>query len=287
LPEDRYYEDKDEYEAKYFSPRAVDQQILQDKDPYYRVQDFSVNTYNDAKPAYFHKLVGGYHPVKMESYQDLIDVQLSKNNREVYNMLNTKYFIVPGGQQPNQERVMPNPTACGNAWFVNEVKLVKNADEEILSLNAPSLSDTTSKGDFVASKMAIVRDTFKASFANTTFTKDSSAKIKLTKYGLQDLTFTSSNNNAGFAVFSDIYYPVGWTATIDGKETPIIKTDYLLRGINIPAGNHAIAFNYLPPNTKKYHTIASIGSYLVLASFALLLFMAVRKNENNTEAVAS
>jgi hypothetical protein len=279
MPEDRYYMDKDEYEQKYFAPRAVDQQIMQDKDPYYRVQDLSVSTYNDAKPAFFHKLVGGYHPVKMESFQDLIDVQLSKNNREVYNMLNTKYFIVPGGQQQGQERIMPNPTACGNAWFVNEIKLVKNADEEMLSLNAPSLSDTTSKGDFVASRMAIVRDTYKASFASTTFTKDTSAKIKLTKYGLQELTYTSNNNNAGFAVFSDVYYPVGWTATIDGKETPILKTDYLLRGINVPAGNHAIVFNYVAPNAKKYHSIASIGSFIVLGLFAFLMYLGFKKKE--------
>jgi Bacterial membrane protein YfhO len=279
MPEDRYYVEKDEYEQKYFAPRAVDQQILQDKDPYYRVQDLTVSTYNDAKPAFFHKLIGGYHPVKMESFQDLIDVQLSKNNKEVYNMLNCKYFIVPGGQQQGQETIMPNRTACGNAWFVNEIKLVKNADEEMLALNAPSLSDTTSKGDFVASKTAIVRDTFKASFASTTFAKDSSAKIKLDKYGLQELNYTSNNSNAGFAVFSDVYYPVGWTATIDGKETPIIKTDYLLRGINVPAGKHAIAFNYMPPNAKKYHTLASLGSFLVLGLFAFLLFLGFKKNE--------
>jgi hypothetical protein len=269
LTDDQYL-DEDVYDAQYFGARPVDNQILADKDPFYRVQDFTTDAYNDAKPAYFHKMVGGYSPAKLESYQDLITVQLSKNNREVYNMLNTKYFIIPG--QDRQPQLMPNPEACGNAWFVNNVKMVNTADEEMLALNAPSLSDSTLKGDFIARNTAVVRNTFKDKIATTSFVKDSTAKIALTKYSINDLTYQSNNAQAGFAVFSDIYYDGGWHCTIDGKETPIIKTNYVLRGANVPAGKHEIVFKFVPPASSKGRTLALLGSGLSLAIIALGTF---------------
>jgi Bacterial membrane protein YfhO len=277
-PEEQFYIDKDVHEAENFSPRAVDNQILQDKDPFYRVQDLSVNTYNDAKPAYFHKLVGGYSPTKMESYQDLIDVQLNKNNKEVYNMLNTKYFIVPNGQQGGAA-VMPNKDACGNAWFVNNIKMVNNADEEMLALNAPSLSDSSMRGDFVAKNTAIVAKSFAANIPVTTFIKDSSATIKLDKYGLQEMLYSSKNTQAGFAVFSDIYYDGGWKAYVDDKETPIVKANYVLRAINIPAGSHKIKFEFNPPKAKALHTLAFISSSFVILCFIGLLYWGWKKGE--------
>ena len=284
-PEEQFYLEKDEHEARYFTPRAVDNQILQDKDPYYRVQDLSGDAYNDAKPALFHKLVGGYSPAKMEVYQDLIDMQLSKNNREVYNMLNTKYFIIPGQQQQGGggEQVMPNPTACGNAWFINTIKMVNTADEEMLALNAASLSDTTMNGDFNAHTMAVARNMYKDKIPATTFVTDSSSKIKLDQYGLQELTYSSTNNNAGFAVFSDIYYDAGWKAYIDEKEVPIIKVNYLLRALHVPAGNHKIKFEMVPPSAKTYHMVSVLGSVLVLLSFFGLLYWGWKNGEMNEE----
>ena len=284
-PEEQFYLEKDEHEARYFTPRAVDNQILQDKDPYYRVQDLSGDAYNDAKPALFHKLVGGYSPAKMEVYQDLIDMQLSKNNREVYNMLNTKYFIIPGQQQQGGggEQVMPNPTACGNAWFINTIKMVNTADEEMLALNAPSLSDTTMNGDFNAHTMAVARNMYKDKIPATTFVTDSSSKIKLDQYGLQELTYSSTNNNAGFAVFSDIYYDAGWKAYIDEKEVPIIKVNYLLRALHVPAGNHKIKFEMVPPSAKTYHMVSVLGSVLVILSFLGLLYWGWKNGEMNEE----
>jgi hypothetical protein len=264
---DENYLDKEDYTSQSFSPRPVDEQILKDKDPYYRVQDLSTNTYNDARPAYFHKLVGGYHPAKMEIYQDLIDMQLSRNNREVYNMLNTKYFIVPG--QNKEPQVMPNPATCGNAWFVNQIKTVANADEEMLALNAPSLGgDTTLKGDFNPRTTAIVKKDRLNNAAKLTFDKDSTANIKLTKYGLNDLEFSSTNKNDGYAVFSDIYYDGGWSCLIDGKPAPIIRTNYVLRGVFVPAGNHKIEFHFLPPKANLGRMLGTIGSILTLAIFA-------------------
>ncbi len=260
---DSNYEDASEFDAT-FQPRPVDQAILKDKDPYYRVLDLSRNTYNDAVQAYFHKCIGGYSPAKMEMYQDLIDVHMSKGyNGEVLNMLNTKYVIVGG--QKSAPQAIPNPNACGNAWFVDEVKWVNTADEEINSLNAAQLGDTTIKpGAFQPKKTAVIRNTFKNDMGNVVIGKDSAAFVKLTKYGLDELSFASNNSKDGLAVFSDIYYAKGWKAYVDGKETPIMKADYVLRAIKIPAGAHKIEFQFKPESFYKGKTIAMASSILIL-----------------------
>jgi Bacterial membrane protein YfhO len=274
------YLDKEEYQTIMFGARPVDNEILADKDPYYRVHDLTTDPFNDAQPAYFHKMVGGYHPAKMEIYQDLIDMQIGKNNSAVLNMLNTKYFIVPG--QNNAPRKMQNPNACGNAWFVNEVKFVKTADEEMLALNAPSMAgDTTMKGTFNPLQTAFVRDAFKESVSKTTFVKDSSANIKLTKYGLNDLEFSSTNAQEGFAVFSDIYYDGGWKCYIDGKETKIIKANYVLRGAMVPAGQHKIEFHFVPNNAILGRNLAKAGSILCLLIFGFGLWNAFKKGDQS------
>jgi hypothetical protein len=278
--ESQTYLDKEEYQNTMFGARPVDNEILADKDPYYRVHDLTTDPFNDARPAYFHKMVGGYHPAKMEIYQDLIDMQIGKNNSAVLNMLNTKYFIVPG--QNNAPRKMQNPNACGNAWFVNEVKFVKTADEEMLALNAPSMAgDTTMKGTFNPLQTAFVRDTFKASVPKTTFIKDSSASIKLTKYGLNDLEFSSTNSQEGFAVFSDIYYDGGWKCYIDGKETKIVKANYVLRGAMVPAGQHKIEFHFVPNNAILGRNLAKMGSILCLLIFGFGLWNAFKKGDQS------
>lgn len=251
-------------EAADFPIRAVDQQILQDKDPYYRVLDITTDVYGDAKPAYYHKLIGGYSPAKMERYQDLIDIHMSKNfNASVLNMLNTKYIIFQGG--PNgQPAVQRNDQACGNAWFVSEVKPAKTADEEILALKGPNIGDTVQMANaFEPKKTAVMRDTFAAMLNGYAFGKDSNATVKLTKYGLNKLDFESHNTQNGVAVFSDIYYKYGWHAFVDDKETPIMKADYLLRAIKIPAGDHKIEFRFTPESVAKY-TKVSVASSIVM-----------------------
>jgi hypothetical protein len=264
-----------EIAAQNFSPRAVDTQILQDKDPYYRVQDFTVNTYNDAKPSYYHKMVGGYHPAKIEMYQDLIEMQMSPgtphNNKEVYNMLNTKYFILPAGQ--GQAQVVPNTEACGNAWFVNTIQFVPTADSEMEALSAPNLFDTTKvEGNFKPKETAIVRENLKSLVSKTSFTKDSTATIKLAQYGLNKISFESNNANDGFGVFSDIYYDGGWVAKIDGKETPIIRTNYVLRGLMIPSGKHTIEFKFEPQVVKTGSTIALVSSILMILAIVGVVY---------------
>lgn len=257
------YVPEDEFMSQ-FNPRPVDQQVKQDTDPYYRVFDLTTDPYNDAMGAYHHKMVGGYHPAKMETYQDLINNQLSsgKMNAEVLNMLNTKYIIFNG--QQNQPAAQPNTSACGNAWFVNAIKVVENADQEMLALNAENLGDTVKVANpFRAKETAIVqKKNWKQSA--TTFVKDSTAMIKLTKYGLNDLSFEATNTQEGFAVFADIYYPLGWKAFVDGKETEIVKTNYLLRGLLLPAGNHKIEFKFHPDTYFKWNMPSMISSILIL-----------------------
>ncbi len=255
------YMTADEFEAQ-FQPRAADQQIKQDPDPYYRVLDLTRDPYNDAMGAYHHKLVGGYHPAKMEPYQDLITHQLSggKMNAEVLNMLNTKYILYGDEGKPD---IQPNPMACGNAWFVQEVKVVNDANEEMLALNAGNFGDTAMVNNpFRARQMAVVQKKHWSGQQNT-FTVDSSAGIRLTKYGLNDLSFESNNAAPGFAVFADVYYPLGWKAFVDGKETPIVKTDYLLRGLLLPAGKHTVEFRFHPDTYFKWNMPSLASSILI------------------------
>jgi uncharacterized membrane protein YsdA (DUF1294 family) len=281
---DKNFTDASDYETQ-FNPRPVDVEILKDKDPYYRVLDLSRNTYNDAVQSYYHKTVGGYSAVKMESYQDLIDVHMSGPfNSEVLNMLNTKYIIFNGGQ--NGEAVFqPNPGAAGNAWFVSEVKYVDNADEEMKGMNAPALGDT-SKGGWKATQTAIVRKSFAAQIGNaTSFVKDSAATVRLDKYGLNEISFVSNNSHEGLAVFSDVYYDKGWKVYVDGKETPIVKANYILRAVKLPAGNHKIEFKFHPDTYYNYNSYAMISSILLYLLFGAALFMAFRKPSPATAAV--
>jgi hypothetical protein len=275
LNEEEHYVEEEQYDTQ-FQPRPVDLQIMQDKDPYYRVLDLTRDTYQDAIQAYFHKCVGGYSPAKMERYQDLIDVHLSqKLNGQVLSMLNTKYIIAGQGEQPV---VYPNQGACGNAWFVNNIKWVNTADEEMLSMNAPGLGDTAIVPDaFDPKTTAIIRNNFKNEVGNAPIGKDSAASIKLTKYGLNDLSFQSTNSQAGLGVFSDMYYPHGWTAYVDGKETPIIKANYVLRAIRIPAGTHKIDFKFHPSSFYTGDTIALICSILLYLMAAIGIYMIFKK----------
>ncbi len=277
---EKHYEEGSDLESTAFRPRPVDEQIMQDPDPYYRVLDITRNTYNDAIQAYFHKCVGGYSPAKLEIYQDLIEVHMSRQfNREVLNMLNTKYIIFPGG--PNgQPAVQRMPETCGNAWFVEEVKWVATADEEILSLKAPSLGVTDTGAEpadnFNPRKTVVIREAQKKELEGYQFGKDSNASVTLTRYGLNELTFSSNNTQDGLAVFSDIYYPNGWKAYVDGKETPILRANYVLRTIKIPAGTHEIKFVFHPDSYYTGNRIALFSSLLLIGLCITALIMTFR-----------
>ncbi len=274
-----------------FAPRPVDQQIMKDPDPYYRVMDLSDagnGPFNNPKPSLFHKMVGGYHPAKLEIYQDLIENQLSNLNYPVLNMLNTKYFIVPGrnGQQP---QVQPNPAALGNAWFVSEVQWAATADEEMQALNGPSINNPmdTTKGNFQPATTVVIREKYKDQFGDYSFGKDSAAQVKLTRYSPREIAFSSNNSRNGFAVFSDIYYPEGWTATIDGRKVPIYCVDYILRGLQVPEGEHIIKFSFALPDFEKGEKIALTGSILLTLLILTGLFFAYKESRSKQDEQGS
>ena len=250
---------------KPFVASEIDREILKDKS-YYRVANFTVDPMNDGSTSYFHNSIGGYHAAKLERYQELYDFHISKNNIEVLNMLNSKYFIFEDGS--GRETVQQNPGANGNAWLVNTVKIVDNANEEILALD--SLKTKTE---------AVIDKRFVSEGFETHYSKDSTATIQLSSYALNNLVYDFNANTNQFAVFSEIYYKDGWNAYIDGKLTPHYRVNYVLRGLEIPKGNHKIEFKFEPTVVKKGSTIALISYGLFLLIFAGWFF-AERKKEN-------
>lgn len=234
-----------------FTATPTDEQILQDT-THYRVLD--VQGFLNAKASYHHKSIGGYSAVRPKRIQELFDYQISKNNMEVLNMLNVKYIIQV--DEKGEEVASINPNANGNAWFVKEIKFVKSADEEMKALDK---LDT--KNVVLINTLAENGQDF---LTSGSFTKDSLATIKLDLYKPNHLKYTSNNTNNGFAVFSEIYYPKGWKATIDGKETPIYRVDYTLRGLEIPKGKHTIEFKFEPEVVKTGSTIALFSSLAML-----------------------
>jgi hypothetical protein len=233
-------------------PSAADQQIKQDPDPYYRVFNLTTSPFDDASPSYFHKNIGGYSPAKLWVYQDLITHQISKQNMHVLNMLNTKYFIVPD-QKSGQPVAQRNPGAYGNAWFVKDIIWAPDANTEMKTLDYLNSRDS-----------AVIDKRFASQLGNFKPNADSTASIMLTKYGLNKLEYVSHNPQDGFGVFSEIYYPAGWKAFIDGKPTDIIRTDYALRGMKIPAGDHKIEMRFEPTKVFTGLKIAGISSILLL-----------------------
>lgn len=245
----------------------ADDMILADTDPNYRVMNVTVSTFNDASTSYYHKSIGGYSAAKLRRYQDLIDRQISKNNMRVLDMLNTKYFIVqnPKNGEPVAQR---NPNALGNAWFVSAIEEVSGADAEMKALDA-----------FNPDSVAIVEKAYATKLNGLKLQADSTATIKLTKYTPAELTYESTTNSEQFAVFSEIYYNSGkgWNAYIDGKPVDHVRTDYILRGMKVPAGKHTITFKFEPPTYKLTESVSLIFSIVALLVFGLLVWFGYKK----------
>ncbi|MBC7849843.1 MAG: YfhO family protein [Chitinophagaceae bacterium] len=242
------YVDEDEMIGTAFTPNAADQQILQDTG-YYRVFDQTENFTNESRSAYHHNSIGGYHPAKLALYQDLIENQISKNNLEVLNMLNTKYFIV-ANQQTQQPMALPNPGALGPVWFVKAIKYVNNADEEMTAMNQFIPADT------------VIIDKREQSKITAVPVPDSTASIRLLQNMNDYILYESRAASNQLAVFSEIYYPYGWKAFVDSKEVQIARVNYALRGLPVPAGNHKIEFRFDPQTKKTGDTISFIISIL-------------------------
>ena len=254
-----------------YKETLADKEILKDKDSY-RVLTLN-DPWQETNTSYFHHSVGGYHAAKLRRYQELIDYRLNNELKKIIeslqkaqsmqdifpalaecpslNMLNTRYIIYNPSQPP-----LKNPFAYGNAWFVDNVELVDNADAEIEALNTINPLET-----------AVIDKRFEKDVEGFVPQRDSTATIVLENYRPNRLTYKSNAATDQLAVFSEIYYQPGWKATIDGKEVPHFRADWILRALRVPAGEHTIVFEFLP---EGYVTAAYISSY---SSFIILLLL--------------
>ena len=268
----------------------TDRQILQDKSLDYRVLNLASNTFNENETSYYHKSIGGYHAAKLRRYQELIDAYISPEMQKmmpaiakaggdmtkvngdslfpVLNMLNAKYFIVP--LQANQTVAIENPYVYGNAWFVDKVTYVKNANEELdalgkLNLRHEAVADARFQSQLGESK-----------------NQDSTSIVKLTAYEPNQLTYDVRSATGGIVVFSEIFYPE-WTATVDGKPVEIGRVDYVLRALNVDKGHHKVVLTFDPKSVKQTETVAYL-SYGVLLLVVLFAVYFKRKEDKKAQA---
>lgn len=232
-----------------FERTQADEVILQDTS-HYRV--FEIGRIHNARTSYFHKSISGYSAVRPRRMEELLEYQIAKNNLEIINFLNVKYVIQT--DEKGQEFVIPNPDANGNAWFVPSIKAVSSPDAEMRALDK-----------LPSKKVAILNTTQFPGIQKREFSLDTlTAGISLVKYQPNLAVYKSRNASEGFAVFSEMYYPKGWKATIDGKEASIVRTDYALRGLEVPAGNHTIEFRFEPEVVKTGGNIALTSNLLIV-----------------------
>ncbi len=251
---------------KPFIMSEIDKQILNDKSLNYRVINLATNTFNDASTSYFHKSVGGYHGAKLRRYQDVINQYLSNTGDDsffkVLNMLNTKYIIY---SRDNKLSYYPNIEAFGNAWIVGDIQWVATPNAEIDAIAATDVKN-----------VAIVNEEFKDLVGDFMATP-AEGTIKLVDYKPNQLTYNFDSSKDELVVFSEIWTKKGWTMKIDGVESPLFRSDYILRSAVIPAGQHEIVMRYEPSIWKVGNTIQLITSLLLLVGLALALYIAFRK----------
>lgn len=245
-----------------YTPRPVDTQILQDTAMNYRV--FDTKHFMEAMPSYFHKAVGGYHAAKLTRYNDLIERQLGKGNPQVFNMLNTKYVIIDG----NTAQV--NPDALGNAWMVDTLTIVDNADDEMAFLN-----------DFNPGKEAVADKQFASVLGDATPVAPGDTIFE-TSYAPNRLTYHSHSAGDRLAVFSEVYFPWGWTASIDGNEVPIGRVNYVLRALPIPTGDHTIEFTFKPTAVTSSDNIATASIITIYLALLVALNIAIFRRKKPT-----
>ena len=268
---------------------ATDRQIMQDKAPDYRVLNLASNTFNENETSYYHKSIGGYHAAKLRRYQEMIDQYIGKEMRDmqgaivnaqgdmtrvagdsiypVLNMLNTKYVILP--LQGRQTAPLLNPYAFGNAWFVDRISYVDNANAEIdavgkLNLRHEAVADSKFK-DALGEPVA----------------QQSNAVVTLKKYEPNELTYTVESQKGGIVVFSEVYYP-GWTATVDGTDTPVGRVNYILRAINVKPGKHTVVLTFKPASVKNTETAAYVAYLLLVLAIAAGVFFEMKRRKNET-----
>ena len=270
-----------------FSKTPADELILQDTTLDYRVLNLATNTFNENNTSYWHKSVGGYHPAKLRRYQEMIERHIAPEMQAAYsgiaraggemdsvdaskfrvlNMLNTRYFILPARQQGQTVPIL-NPYAYGNAWFVDQVQYVNNANEEIDALNTADPAVT-----------AVVDARFKETLKGLTEShRDSLSTIRLTSYAPNRLVYETENSGDAVAVFSEIYYPDGWQVTIDGQPVTLGRADYILRALYIPAGKHTVEMRFDPQSLHVTEGIAYTALALMVIGVIAAVWVQRRK----------
>lgn len=268
--------------ANPFPEMPVDKAILQDKDLYFRVLPLTGDPFQDARTSYFHKNIGGYHAAKLRRYQETIEHHLIPEMQEmikglnsqtrpdsvfatlgVINMLNTRYIIYDLNQPP-----IKNSAALGNAWLVNQYKVVENADEEIETLK--NINPGTE---------LVIDKRFAENVNGKTFQADSAASIALTEYKPNYLKYSAKSATEQIAVFSEVYYAKGWKAFLDGQEVPHFRVNYILRSIVLPAGEHTVEFKFHPASYYTGNKISFASSLILLFAIAGYAFSEFRKRK--------
>lgn len=261
------------------TPTAADSRILKDKGEY-RVVNITTDIFNDNTASYHHHNIGGYHPAKLHRYQDMIERHIQKELPQfvgainetqgdmtqvngdslapVLNMLNLKYVIF--GKEA--DRVIQNPYANGNGWFVQSLKFVKDADAEMAGLNGLDTKHA-----------AVADETFRSQLETAAL---DTGTVRQTSYAPNELHYTVQSQRGGVVVFSEVYYP-GWTATIDGKEAEVGRANYLLRALRVPAGSHEVVMQFRPASIKRTETLAYTGIALTLITFLAAVGFEVRR----------
>lgn len=264
----------------------TDKIILRDKTLDYRVLNMASNTFNENETSYYHKSIGGYHPAKLRRYAELTSAYIAPEMQKtmkaiadaggdmtqvngdsifpVLNMLNTKYFIMP--LQGGQTVPLQNPYAYGNAWFVDKVSYVENANQEIDKVGKLNLRHE-----------AVADAKFKEQLGQSV-PQDDTSIVKLTQYKPNNLTYEVKSSKGGVVVFSEIYYP-GWTATIDGQPAELGRVNYLLRALNVKAGNHKVVLDFHPTSIKKTETVAYVGYAVLLILLIVGIWVEIKKNK--------
>ena len=289
LVDKRYLHDdlfipKESVEAQARPVTAVDKAIAQDTDPHYRVMNLAVNSFNDATTSANHRSVGGYHAAKLRRYQDLIERQLAQQNPEVYNMLDTRYFIF--ADKDRGLMYQRNPDAFGPAWFVDDIHWVASADEEMAGLDSTALRQTALVDKRFSSELQGYKAATKSlASTDSLSTPSGQASVKLLTYTPSMAKYQVTTDEPRLLVFSEIYYPHGWHLTLDGKqELPIVRANYVLRAAYIPQGTHELTMTFDPASIHRTELIAEISTgLLVLLLVASALLPLIRRGRKQAE----
>ena len=289
LVDKRYLHDdlfipKESVEAQARPVTDVDKAIAQDTDPHYRVMNLAVNSFNDATTSANHRSVGGYHAAKLRRYQDLIERQLAQQNPEVYNMLDTRYFIF--ADKDRGLMYQRNPDAFGPAWFVDDIHWVASADEEMAGLDSTALRHTALVDKRFSSELQGYKAATKSLASTDSLSAPSGqASVKLLTYTPSMAKYQVTTDEPRLLVFSEIYYPHGWHLTLDGKkELPIVRANYVLRAAYIPQGTHELTMTFDPASIHRTELIAEISTgLLVLLLVASALLPLIRRGRKQAE----